>query len=367
MSSVSRSSASGASGSSSAIRGAISPSAAKTARRSSSEVMACRAPGDGGRWRRESAPRDRPPRVLRGEPAERARKVDDRAEGIVRGLALRARHRSGSRAGRRDPAPHRLRQLASNSPQRDRRRAARRTDRTGASGDVGTPDATPSVMVVSPNLAHPEARRVRIPPHGLEGLLSVPDGASGIVVFAHGSGSSRLSPRNRRVADALGAEGLGTLLFDLLTETEADDRERVFDIPLLAERLLEATRWLRLDADTSERRVGYFGASTGAAAALVAATRSEHEIGAVVSRGGRPDLAGPLLAQVRAPTLLIVGSHDPVVLDLNRDALAALRCEKQLAIVPGATHLFEEAGTLDQVIELAGRWFCRHLGAEDDA
>ncbi len=222
-------------------------------------------------------------------------------------------------------------------------------------------------MVVSPNPAHPEARRVRIPPHGLEGLLRVPDGASGIVVFAHGSGSSRLSPRNRRVADAFGAEGLGTLLFDLLTETEADDRERVFDIPLLAERLLDATRWLRRDADTNERRIGYFGASTGAAAALVAAARREHEIGAVVSRGGRPDLAGPLLAQVRAPTLLIVGGRDPIVLDLNRDALAALRCEKQLAIVPGATHLFEEAGTLDQVIELAGRWFCRHLGAEDEA
>lgn len=209
-------------------------------------------------------------------------------------------------------------------------------------------------------------RTVQIPPLGLDGSLALPAGASGVVAFAHGSGSSRRSPRNRRVAEALGARGLGTLLFDLLTEEEAADRERVFDIPLLAERLLDATRWLREDRDTRALRIGLFGASTGAAAALVAAARSPDEIGAVVSRGGRPDLAGSFLARVRAPTLLIVGSHDPVVLDLNREALAALRCEKELAIVPGATHLFEEPGTLERVIELAGRWFCDHLRAEDE-
>ncbi len=209
-------------------------------------------------------------------------------------------------------------------------------------------------------------RTVRVPPLGLDGSLALPADASGVVAFAHGSGSSRSSPRNRRVAEALGARGLGTLLFDLLTDAEAADRERVFDIPLLAERLLDATRWLRGDPDTRLLRIAYFGASTGAAAALVAAANSRHEISAVVSRGGRPDLAGALLARVRAPTLLIVGSHDPVVLDLNRAALAALRCEKELAIVPGATHLFEEPGTLEQVIELAGRWFCDHLRAEDE-
>lgn len=207
---------------------------------------------------------------------------------------------------------------------------------------------------------------MRISPLGLEGNLALPAGASGVVAFAHGSGSSRRSPRNRRVAEALGAQGLATLLFDLLTEDEATDRERVFDIPLLAERLLDATRWLREDRDTRALRIGLFGASTGAAAALVAAARSQDEIGAVVSRGGRPDLAGSFLARVRAPTLLIVGSHDPVVLDLNREALAALRCEKELVIVPGATHLFEEPGTLERVIELAGRWFCDHLRAEDE-
>ncbi len=211
------------------------------------------------------------------------------------------------------------------------------------------------------------ARSVRIPPLGLDGIVALPAGASGVVAFAHGSGSSRLSPRNRGVAEALGARGLGTLLFDLLTEQEAEDRERVFDIPLLADRLLDAVRWLREDCDTRSLRIGLFGASTGAGAALVAAARSEHEIGAVVSRGGRPDLAGVFLARVRAPTLLIVGSRDPVVLDLNRDALAALRCEKELAIVPGAKHLFEEPGTLERVIELAGAWYCDHLRPEDES
>jgi putative phosphoribosyl transferase len=189
----------------------------------------------------------------------------------------------------------------------------------------------------------------------------LPEGTGAVVAFAHGSGSSRRSPRNRRVAEALGSRRLGTLLFDLLKDKEATDRERVFDIPLLAERLLDATRWLGDDPDTRALRIGYFGASTGAAAALVAAARAGSAIGAVVSRGGRPDLAGTALARVRAPTLLIVGSRDREVLALNRAALAQLRCEKELAIVPGATHLFEEPGTLDQVIELAGHWLAGHL------
>jgi dienelactone hydrolase len=190
----------------------------------------------------------------------------------------------------------------------------------------------------------------------------LPDGADAVVVFAHGSGSSRVSPRNRRVAEALGERGLGTLLFDLLSEEEA--RDRAFDIPLLAERLLAATRWLAERTETRGLQIGYFGASTGAAAALIAAARTAHDVGAVVSRGGRPDLARSELAYVRAPTLLIVGGRDTAVLDLNRAALAALRCEKKLSIVPGATHLFEEPGALDTVIELAGDWFVGHLGKE---
>ena len=193
----------------------------------------------------------------------------------------------------------------------------------------------------------------------------MPEGARALVAFAHGSGSSRLSPRNRRVAEALCQRRLGTLLFDLLTESEAEDRRKVFDIPLLAERLLLATRWLAEAEATRALPIGYFGASTGAAAALDAAARSERQIVAIVSRGGRPDLAGPVLARVRAPTLLIVGGMDPVVLDLNRAALAELRCEKELAIVPGATHLFEEPGALEEVTALAGRWFTRHLPVED--
>jgi putative phosphoribosyl transferase len=167
------------------------------------------------------------------------------------------------------------------------------------------------------------------------------------------------------VAEALREHGLGTLLFDLLSEEEAEDREKVFDIPLLAERLLLATRWLGERRETRELSLGYFGASTGAAAALVAAARSERPIGAIVSRGGRPDLAGSDLARVRAPTLLIVGSLDTEVLALNRSALAELRCPKELAIVPGATHLFEEPGTLGEVTDLASRWFAEHLTAEE--
>jgi dienelactone hydrolase len=205
-------------------------------------------------------------------------------------------------------------------------------------------------------------REVRIPPIPLEGVLALPAAASAAVAFAHGSGSSRKSPRNVRVAEALRERGLGTLLFDLLTEDEAADRERVFDIPLLAERLLQARRWLAETKSTQSLRVGYFGASTGAAAALIAAAApGAPAVDAIVSRGGRPDLALPVLAGVRAPTLLIVGGRDHAVLELNRAALAELQCEKRLAIVPGATHLFEEPGALEEVIALAGDWFADHL------
>lgn len=194
----------------------------------------------------------------------------------------------------------------------------------------------------------------------LPGTLSVPASAVGLVLFAHGSGSSRLSPRNQLVASELRNAGFATLLFDLLTEPEADDRRNVFDIPFLAERLLAATRWTASDPRTQLVPIGYFGASTGAAAALVAAAR-EPDVRAVVSRGGRPDLAGASLAHVTAPTLLIVGGEDSQVLDLNRQALAALRCTKELAVVPGATHLFEEPGTLEQAARLATNWFLHHL------
>ena len=203
---------------------------------------------------------------------------------------------------------------------------------------------------------------VTVPPVGLEGTLAVPAGATGVVLFAHGSGSSRFSPRNNYVASALREAGLATFLFDLLTVEEAGDRAKVFDIRLLAERLLHATDWAREDARTRDLRIGYFGASTGAAAALVADALSPAALGAIVSRGGRPDLAGGALAKVRAPTLLIVGGLDRQVLALNRAALAQLECEKDLQLVPGATHLFEEPGTLDEVIALARRWFCDHLG-----
>lgn len=205
------------------------------------------------------------------------------------------------------------------------------------------------------------AGEVRVSPPGLAGTLVLPENARGVVLFAHGSGSSRLSPRNRAVALALHERGLGTLLFDLLSEGEARLRARVFDVPLLAARLLQATAFVTRQPESAGLPIGYFGASTGAAAALVAAAAGEHAIGAVVSRGGRPDLAGDSLAAVRAPTLLVVGSLDTTVLELNRQALAELRCEKALAVVPGATHLFEEPGTLDAVMTLAGDWFARHL------
>jgi putative phosphoribosyl transferase len=206
-----------------------------------------------------------------------------------------------------------------------------------------------------------DTRGVRISPIGLDGVLGLPEPAGGLVLFAHGSGSGRFSPRNTYVATALRRAGLATLLFDLLTESEAADRRNVFDIDLLAERLALATSWAKQQDDLRDLPIGYFGASTGAAAALVAAARSQEDIGAIVSRGGRPDMAGPVLGEVRAPTLLIVGGHDAGVLELNEQAFAKLRCEKSLEIVPGATHLFEEPCALDQVIDLARRWFTRHL------
>ncbi|MET9673157.1 alpha/beta family hydrolase [Streptomyces sp. NPDC006482] len=204
---------------------------------------------------------------------------------------------------------------------------------------------------------------VRIPVTGatLAGRLALPDGAAGIVLFAHGSGSSRHSPRNRSVADALNKAGLGTLLFDLLTEAEAVDRAHVFDTPLLAGRLVSATEWLAARPESAELPLGYFGASTGAAAALWAAADPGSGVAAVVSRGGRPDLAGDRLAGVRAPTLLVVGGRDALVLDLNRRAQSLLRCESRLTVVEGATHLFEEPGALEEVAELATSWFAEHF------
>jgi putative phosphoribosyl transferase len=201
----------------------------------------------------------------------------------------------------------------------------------------------------------------------LDGELLVPESATGVVLFAHGSGSSRHSRRNQFVARTIREAGVGTLLFDLLTQEEeaVDTRTRHlrFDIGFLAERLVDATKWINQRSDTSHLRVGYFGASTGAGAALVAAAAVGEEIGAVVSRGGRPDLAGDALPKVKSPTLLIVGDLDTPVIRMNEDAYRQLRCEKELKIVPGATHLFEEPGTLEEVARLAAGWFQRHLAA----
>jgi putative phosphoribosyl transferase len=203
----------------------------------------------------------------------------------------------------------------------------------------------------------------------LEGELSVPAEATGVVLFAHGSGSSRHSPRNQFVARTIREAGVGTLLFDLLTQEEetVDMRTRHlrFDIGLLAERLVDATNWIKRGPDTSHLRVGYFGSSTGGGAALVAAAAGGEEIGAVVSRGGRPDLAGDALTRVKAPTLLIVGGLDYPVIRMNEDAFRELRCEKELKIVPGATHLFEEPGTIEEVARLAAGWFQRRLVPND--
>ena len=207
--------------------------------------------------------------------------------------------------------------------------------------------------------------RLELGPAALEGALRIPEGATGMVLFAHGSGSSRHSPRNRYVAQALEEGGLATLLIDLLTAAEEREDNRTgrlrFDIHLLAGRVAGATDWLRQNAETTHMRIGYFGASTGAAAALAAAAERPGEIGAVVSRGGRPDLALPVLGRVKAPTLLIVGSRDLPVIEMNREAFQHLQVEKRLEIVPGATHLFEEPGTLEQVARLAREWFTEHL------
>ncbi len=213
-----------------------------------------------------------------------------------------------------------------------------------------------------------ETRAVQVPIASatLEGDLSVPKGAKGLVLFAHGSGSSRFSPRNRFVAGELQAGGLGTLLIDLLTpeEEEVDlrTREYRFDIDLLARRLVGTIDWLKQDSDTQDLRIGCFGSSTGAAAALIAAAERPDAVFAVVSRGGRTDLAGPALAQVRVPTLFIVGGDDRIVLDLNRQSLARMSAPRELAVIPGASHLFEEPGSLDQVAELARNWFRKYLG-----
>ena len=212
------------------------------------------------------------------------------------------------------------------------------------------------------NLVYIDAGPVR-----LEGNLTIPRGAEGVVLFAHGSGSSRHSPRNRYVAQVLVDAGLGTLLMDLLTpEEEAVDMYTAqlrFDIDLLAGRVVAATDWLSANPATSDLSIGYFGASTGAAAALAAAAERPDEVGAVVSRGGRPDLAGPVLDRVKAPTLFIVGGNDAPVIGMNQEALELLRVEKEMKIVPGATHLFEEPGALEQVARLAADWFTRYLGA----
>jgi putative phosphoribosyl transferase len=212
-------------------------------------------------------------------------------------------------------------------------------------------------------MAPPQIQRVERPvtlANGnvtLNGFLGIPHSATGIVLFAHGSGSGRLSPRNRFVAHHLQQGGIATLLVDLLTPDEAEDRRNVFDIDLLANRVLTASTWLRVLA------LGYFGASTGAGAALQAAARAPFPVAAIVSRGGRPDLAEIYLAQVTAPTLLLIGGYDEPVIEMNQAAYRLLRCPKQLTIIPGATHLFEEPGTLEEVLEQALRWFQQHFAS----
>jgi putative phosphoribosyl transferase len=201
-------------------------------------------------------------------------------------------------------------------------------------------------------------------PVAIEGMLEIPDRAVGLVLFAHGSGSSRLSPRNNYVAGVLRQAGVGTLLMDLLTPAEDRDYERRFDIPLLTQRLLDAARWVASQPALRDLPIGFFGSSTGAAAAIEAAATLGVDAKAVVSRGGRPDLASRVaLGNVTAPTLLLVGGLDDIVIDLNQQAYARLHCEKELVIIPGATHLFEEAGTLEDVAHQAAAWFARHLPA----
>lgn len=203
--------------------------------------------------------------------------------------------------------------------------------------------------------------QIELPSIQLEGILVVPSESRGVVVFTHGSGSGRLSPRNAFVAKALQEAGLGTLLVDLLSEEEDQVYETRFNIGLLAARVVEVTKWLMNKKEIKGKLIGYFGASTGAAAALQAAANLSSDIWAVVSRGGRPDLVFPFLSKVRAPTLLIVGERDPIVIDMNKAAYDRISSQKDLVIVPGATHLFEEPGTLEEVAELATRWFVRYL------
>jgi putative phosphoribosyl transferase len=225
--------------------------------------------------------------------------------------------------------------------------------------------ASPSVASVGDD---PPARddevEIQVGTIRLAGHFTVPEVVCGMVVFAHGSGSSRHSPRNRFVASTLNGDGLGTLLFDLLSPDEEIDRAQVFDIPMLAARLTTVTKWLKAQPESIGSKIGYFGASTGAAAALWAAAQPSANVDAIVSRGGRPDLALPVLAQVSAPTLLIVGGHDEEVLKLNQKALGPLGPESRLTVIPGATHLFEEPGTLKEVASLASEWFLRHLSIQ---
>ncbi len=210
---------------------------------------------------------------------------------------------------------------------------------------------------------------IKLGPISLEGNLSIPKNTEGLVIFSHGSGSSRFSPRNNFVAQALNNAGLATLLFDLLTadEEEIDNRTRElrFNIPLLSERLISTTDWVSEFPATKDLNIGYFGSSTGAASALVAAAQRIDKTKAVVSRGGRPDLAGDFLAKVEAPTLLIVGGNDLSVIDMNKDAIEQMHAETKLEIIPGATHLFEEPGTLDQVVEKASEWFTTYLQTQE--
>jgi putative phosphoribosyl transferase len=235
-----------------------------------------------------------------------------------------------------------------------------------AAANVPAVSTAADAVVTAPGPAERSAQIEAEPGLPLIGDLSLPEAAVGLVLFAHGSGSSRLSPRNREVAAKLNEARLATVLFDLLTDKEAADREKVFDIGLLADRLGAATRWARSEPDLRDLPLGYFGASTGAAAALCAAAEFGAGIRAVVSRGGRPDLAARRLEAVVSPTLLIVGGADWQVLELNEEAAKLLRCEHQLAVVPGATHLFEEPGTLEQAATLARHWFLAHLGAPSE-
>jgi putative phosphoribosyl transferase len=223
--------------------------------------------------------------------------------------------------------------------------------------------------MVTQNLIAAQNRVVEIPAgrHKVRGILTIPRDPHGVVLFAHGSGSGRLSPRNRLVAQMLQEAGFATLLIDLLEDDESLHRRNVFDIELLSERLEAATVWLNDDPETSTLTLGYFGASTGAAAAVEAAARRRDMVAAVVSRGGRPDLAWGALRHVNVPTLLIVGGRDKDVLDLNQRALAELNCPKELVVVPGATHLFEEPGALERVARLAERWFKRYLCTDSAA